>query len=211
VSGGEPRGVASGFSRPRTVAADGRWVFVVDVDAGGAGLTRKNSVVRIAAAGGDKMVVGASDGEITDVVLDDADVFWADRLEGSIVAASKAGGAPRVLAADRGLPGSLALQGDALVWVEKRSESLWTMPKAGGAPRRLAQDFAGFANLVVDARGVYWTNEAAVEGSFRVLTIGPTGDSLAVSGPSDQIDALATDGSRLFWDRAGVVARVPPP
>ena len=145
----------------------------------------------------------------SDVVLGDADAYWADRLEGSIVSVPKTGGTPRILASDCGLPGPLVLQGDMLVWVEKRSESLWTMPAAGGVPRRLVQDFAGFASVVVGARGVYWTNEAAVDGAFRVLTVGKDDEAEAVSGPSDAIDALGSDGLWLYWDRDGVVARVP--
>lgn len=210
TAGGEPQTVATGLSHPRSIAADGRWLFVVDA-ASSSGLTRKNTVVRVPVRGGERSVVGSSDGEISDVVLGETDAYWADRLEGSIVSVAKTGGDPRILATDRGLPGSLALQGDMLVWVEKRSESLWTMPAAGGVPRRLVQDFAGFASVVVGARGVYWTNEAAVDGSFRVLTVGKDGDAQAVSGPSDAIDALASDGSRLYWDRDGVVGRVPAP
>ena len=102
-------------------------------------------------------------------------------------------------------------QGDALVWVEKSSESLWTMPKGGGPPRRLAQDFAGFANVIADARGVFWTNEAAVDGEFRVLGVGPTGEETTLSAPVDGVDALATDGERLYWERNGAVSVVTPP
>jgi hypothetical protein len=116
-----------------------------------------------------------------------------------------------VLASERSLPGFVAVAGDALTWVEQRSESLWTMPKAGGSPRRLVQDFAGFANVVVDARGVFWTNEAAVEGVFHVLTVGKTGEVETVSAAADGIDALASDGERLWWDRAGVVSVVEGP
>lgn len=82
------------------------------------------------------------------------------------------------------------------------------MPKAGGAPRRLAQDFAGFANLVVDGRGVFWTNEAAVDGAFRVLTLGQTGEEEAVSRAVEGVDALGSDGERIYWARDGVVEEV---
>lgn len=211
VAGGQPPVVVARLARPSAIASDGTWVFVVDVDPSRQGMTHASAVVRIPAAGGEPTVLGKSEGEIVNVALDDARVYWADRLDGSLVSVAKTGGAPHVLATDRGLPGFVAVEGDALTWVEQRSESLWTMPKAGGAPRRLAQDFAGFANVVVDARGVFWTNEAAVEGLFHVLTVGKTGDVDTVSAAVDGVDALASDGERLFWDRGGAVSAVEGP
>jgi hypothetical protein len=195
--------------RPRGIAADARGVYVVDVDAKLTGLTRTSAILRIPVAGGETRVMGRSGGEITNVAIDGENVYWADRLEGTILVAAKEGGDPRALATDRGLPGSLAVAGDALVWVEKRSESLWTMPKAGGAPRRLAQDFAGFANVVAGARSVFWTNEAAVEEGFRVLSVPLAGGDVTPVGPSVvAIDAIATDGTRVLWDRGGAVTVV---
>jgi hypothetical protein len=213
VAGGELEVLAGKLARPRAVASDGRWVFVVDVDPSRRGLTQASAVVRVpatgGATGGEPVVLGHSDGEIPDLALDDGNVYWADRLAGSIVSVPKTGGAPRVLASERGLPGSIAVEGDALLWVEKRSESLWTMPKAGGAPRRLAQDFAGFANVVVDEKGVFWTNEAAVDGAFRVLTVDASGDVHPLSPAVDGVDAMVSDGARLFWERRGAVTVVP--
>jgi len=211
VAAGEPQRAAGGLARPRAIATDGRWLFVVDVDPSRQGMTHASAVLRIPAAGGQPTVLGRSDGEIANLALDDASVYWADRLDGSLVSVPKTGGAPRVLATDRGLPGFVAVEGDALTWVEKRGDSLWTMPKTGGPPRRLAQDFAGFANVVVDARGVFWTNEAAVDGLFRALAVGKTGDVEPVSGAVDGVDALASDGERLYWERNGVVSVVAGP
>jgi hypothetical protein len=213
LGGGAVTVVASDLTRPHAIAADGRWVFVVDVEAAATrgGLTHENDIVRIPAAGGEKAVLGRCEGEVTNLALDDANVYWADRLEGTIVSASKAGGPPRVLASNRGLPGAIAAHADALYWVEKRSESLWTMPTTGGsgAPRQLTQDFAGFANLLVDARNVVWTNEAAVDGAFRVLVMPRAGgDVTPASPPVGAIDALASDGSRLYWEEGGAVTLV---
>jgi hypothetical protein len=211
VAGGESQQVAGDLGRPGAIACDGTWVFVVDTETGSPGLTHANAVVRIPTSGGEKTVLGRSEGEITNLVFDETHVYWPDRLEGSIVAVPKAGGARQVLATDRGLPGSMAIGGDALYWVEKRSESLWTMPKTGGTPRQVAQDFAGFANVVVDARGIFWSGEAAVYGTFTVLTAPSQGDEAVAISPSvPGIDALASDGTRLFWDRAGDVSVVPP-
>jgi hypothetical protein len=208
VAGGEARRVAGGLGGPQAIACDGTWVFVVDVDPSRQGMTPASTVVRLPAAGGDATVLGKSEGEIASVAVDDANVYWTDRLDGTLVFVPKTGGAPHVLAAERGLPGFVAVAGGAVTWVEPRSESLWTMPKGGGPPRRLAQDFAGFANVVVDARGVFWTNEAAVDGQFRVLTVGKTGDVETASDPVDAVAALASDGQRLYWERDGVVTAV---
>jgi hypothetical protein len=211
VGGGAPRVVAEGLSRPRAIASDGRWVFVVDVDASEPGLLRKSAIVRLPAAGGAPIVVGRCEGEVTGIVLDDANAYWADRFDGTIVAAPKAGGDPRSLAVQRGLPEQLVATAGDLYWVEKRSETVWSMPKTGGAPRTIAQDFAGFANLVVDSRAVWWTSEAAVAGRFRVLTAPAIGgDATPASEAVDAIDALASDGTHLYWARGGEVSRVAP-
>jgi hypothetical protein len=209
VAAGAPAVVATGFARPGALALAGRWLFVVDVDTGGSGLTRTSSIVAFLATGsGERRTVSHADGEVTSIAVDEVNLYWADRLEGTIVSAPVGGGDAHVLAVDRGLPGDIAADDSDLYWVEKRSESLWTMPKAGGTPRRLAQDFAGFANLLVYSGGLAWTNEAAVDGAFQVLAVPKSGgDVRAVSRAVDAIDAIATDGTRLFWDRGGVVSQ----
>jgi hypothetical protein len=94
IGGGEPRRVAE-LAKPRALAADERAVYVVDVDPGNSGLTHANAVLRISGDGKDRQSLGRSDGEISDLVVDDANVYWADQLEGSIVAVAKTGGPAR--------------------------------------------------------------------------------------------------------------------
>jgi hypothetical protein len=206
----EPSVLACGIGGPRAIAADARWVFVVDVEPKLTGLTHASTIVRVDVTTRDTKVLGRSGGEVTNVALDGTSVYWADRLDGSIVAAPKDGGEPRTLTTDRGLPGSIAVTGDDLVWVEKRSESLWTMPRTGGVPRRLLQDFAGFANVMVDARSVYWSNEAAVDGSFRVLSVPLSGgdEATPLTPAVPSVEGLATDGTRLLWEHGGRVDSV---
>jgi hypothetical protein len=207
LSGGPPSVVAEGLAQPRAIGSDGRWLFVVDVDASGEGLLHTSTIERLPAranGGIEAIVLGRCEGEVTEIALDDANVYWTDRLDGTIVVAPKAGGEPRTLARERGLPEQLAIDDVSLYWVEKRSESLWTMPKAGGEPRRIAQDFAGFSDVVVDARRVWWKSEAAIAGAFRVLTVPKTGGEPAPASEGvDTIDALASDGARLYWARGG--------
>jgi len=209
ADGGAPAVVARGLAGPRSVASDGTWTFVVDVDASRGGMLPRSTIVRLPADGGPPAVVGRATGDVEDVALGDANVYWADALEGTIVAAPEAGGEPRAIATERGLPGEVVVAGGDLYWVERRSESVWTMPAAGGAPRRMTQDFAGFADLVADARGVSWRTEAAVDGAFRVLTAPRAGgDAVPASVAARGIDALAGDGEHLYWSRDGVVSRV---
>jgi hypothetical protein len=212
LSGGKPAVLTTGLSSPRTIACDGEWVFVVDTDDSEAGLLQKSTIVRIPAKGGPPTVVARSDGEIDAIALDGPSIYWTDRLDGSILSAAKTGGSPKVLASERGLPEKLRAYGGALYWIERRSESLWTMPLSGGTPRQMTQDLAGFAHVVVDGRGVWWTNEAAIDGAFRVLVApGPTGQELEGSDIVSAVDALATDGHELYWYREGVVSRVTAP
>jgi hypothetical protein len=208
ASGGTPVVIARALSRPGAIATDGEAVYVVDAEEGDAGLMRKSTLLRFPAKGGASTLLARSDGEVDTLALDDTSLYWADRLDGAIRSVPKAGGAARTLASERGSPEKLTLRNGALYWVERRSESIWTMPVAGTTPLQFTQDFAGFANLVVDGRGVWWSNEAAVDGAFRVLVALKPGEELAASPPVAAIDALASDGQDLFWARDGDVSRV---
>ncbi len=76
-------------------------------------------------------------------------------------------------------------------------------------PRQLVQDFAGFAHLVVGARGVYWTNEAAVDGTYRVFLFAHgASEPVPVTPAVEAIDALASDGMRIYWLRHGTAEEV---
>jgi hypothetical protein len=209
LAGGAPRVVTQALAHPRVLASDGHWVFVVDVDASEAGLLRRSAIVRLSADGGPPSVLARSDGVIDRLALDDANLYWADALEGAIRAVPKAGGDVRTLAAERGLPEQLVLSGGALTWVERRRETLFTMPASGGVPHAIAQDFGGFASLVVDRRGAWWTSEAAADGRYHVVTVPPGGgDSRPAGDSAEPIEALASDGAHLYWARGGEVSRV---
>jgi hypothetical protein len=207
--GGAPLVVADGLAAPRAVASDGRWVFVIDVDASTPGLLPESSILRISTEGGEPTVIAQCKGEVADIALDETHVYWADRLDGSIVAAPKLGGDLRVLAKDRGLPREIVVDDGALYWVEERSESLWTMPKAGGPPRRISQDFAGFVSLTASARDLWWVNKTAAEGLFHVLRVPKTGGDPILATPGvDAIGAIASDGTRIYWEHDGGVSTV---
>jgi hypothetical protein len=208
LDGGAEALVASHLSLPGAIATDGATVFVTDLEARDGGLVPRSSVLRLPAHGGAAAVVGAADGEIDALALDATHVYWADPLDGSIVSVPKEGGTARTLASERGLPGKLRLYRGKLFWVERRTESIWTMPASGGAPVQFTQDFAGFADLVVDERGVWWSNEGAVDGAFRVLFAAKPGEAIGASPAVVGIDALASDGHQVFWAREGAVSRV---
>ena len=210
--GGAPVIVAERLAQPRAIAADGKTVVVVDFDTSTGGLLGASRVVRIVEASGPTLrsvVLGRYPGPIANVALDQGTAYWADRLEGNLLAAAAEDAEPRVLASSRGIPGQVLIVGDSLVWVEQRGEALWIMPKIGGAPRLLVQDLAGFAHVVAHGARVAWVNEAAVSGKFRVLEVPiDGGDPVALGAPGDAIDALASDGTRLFWMRDGVIAEL---
>jgi len=206
----QPTVVASGFARPRALASDGTNVFVVDSAVQGAGLLPKSTIVRVPVAGGDSVKVATVEGVVSGVALDATNAYWADSLEGAVFAAPKTGGMPRALLHDRGLPRDVVVDGDALVWVEQRSESLWTIPVSGGSPRQLVQDFAGFAHLVASARGVWWSNEAAVDGSYRVFLLAHgASEPTPVTRAVDSIDGLASEGARVYWLHGGQAEAIP--
>lgn len=189
------------------IACDRDAIFVVSADDGSSGLLQKSSVERLPVAGGPSTVVGHSDGAVTSLALDETRLYWADSIDEKIIAVPKGGGTSIALAEGRGLPRSIAAYGDALFWVEQRGESVWTMPKSGGAPHLVVQDFAGFSHLTAGPGGVYWVNEGAVSGGFRVLRAPLTGgDATPLSPPVDSIDAVLVVGTNVFWARDGRIA-----
>jgi hypothetical protein len=213
LPGGQLSTVTKGLGAPAALACDGEALFVVDVDAGDGGLLPRSSVIRIPVKGGAGTVLGTTEGPIDSVALDGDFVYWADPLEGAVLQVPKTGGKPHPIASDRGLPEKLVAYGGALYWVERRSESLWTMPASGGQPRRVTHDFAGFAHLAPDRRGIWWTSEEPVDGTFRVLGAAggsPEGEH-PVSDGVPAIDALASDGDTLYWDLDGEVSVVKGP
>jgi hypothetical protein len=209
LAGGPPSVLTDALDGPLALVADGRTVVVVDVDARTPGLLRASRVVAIDAATGALTVLGRTQGEAAGLALDAGVVYWADRLEGTVLSAPASGGPARVLAQDRGLPELPTIAGGTLAWVERRSSTLVAIPKAGGAPRPLAQDFAGFAHLTADGAAFAWVNEAAVEGRFRVLEVpAEGGETESLTDAVDAIDAIASDGTHLYWMRDDRVARI---
>jgi hypothetical protein len=215
LAGARPVVVADGLVSPRAVATDGKWVFVVDVDASSSGLLAESAILRVSAreqsSGARPSPVARSKSEVSNLALDERFVYWADRFEGTIVSAPKEGGDPRVLASGRQLPGDVIVDEGALYWVEERSNSLWTLSKGGGAPRQIAQDFAGFAGFTSDAGSLWWTNAVAVEGAFQVLTMPKTRGEpsvVAAAGTAGTMGALASDGTHVYWERDGSVVPV---
>lgn len=189
------------------IACDRDAIFVASADESSSGLLQKSSIERLPVAGGPNTAIGHSDGAVTSLALDEARVYWADSIDEKIVAVPKAGGPPLTLAENRGLPRSIVAYGDALFWVEQRGESVWTMPKNGGAPRLVVQDFAGFSHLTAGPGGVYWVNEGAVDGGFRVLRAPLTGgDATPISPAADGIDAVLVVGAAILWASEGRVS-----
>jgi hypothetical protein len=220
-AGGPFKTVRADGPRVLAMACDRDAIFVVSADDAGGGLLPKSNVERLPMGDrpsrAENVTLGHSDGAVTSLALDETHVYWADSIDEKILAAAKRGGsgAPTVLAEDRGLPRSIVAFGDALFWVEQRGESVWTMPKNGGPPRLVVQDFAGFSHLGVGPGGVFWVNEAAVSGGFRVLRA-PLGggDATPVSPDSpavDGIDALMVVGANVLWARDGHLVRVSAP
>jgi hypothetical protein len=215
LDGGAPVVVTDKLVRPRAIAADESSVVVVDVDPTLSGSLHTSRVVRLPATGpreagaSEPTVLGEYQGEVVSVAIDRGTAFWADRLEGAVLSAAAGATTLTTLTTDRGLPGSVIVVGDQVVWVEQRSESLWTVPRTGGTPRQIVQDFAGFAHLTAHGRRVAWVNEAAVDGTFRVLEVPVDGGEVVTVSPDvDAIDGLASDGERLFWLRDGVARPV---
>ena len=202
---GRPSVVTGALSNPRALVGNDQWAFVVDTKEGG-GLLPESTLVRVPLDGGEPVTLAHSKGTISDLVVDDTNVYFADGVEGAIVAVPKKGGSSRTVVANRPLPRQVVVDDTHVYWVEEESESLWCAPKTGGSARRVAQDFAGFRGLAADGRSLWWINESPMEGSTHILAVPKEGGEPRVAvATAAAADAIASDGARAYWEHDGRV------
>jgi hypothetical protein len=101
---------------------------------------------------------------ITDVAVDDANVYWADNM-GNVAEISKSGAIlQQPLASGQNHPFRLAQDGSNLYWTNAGTQSndgsIAMVPKSGGAPTILASNQGHPWGITVDDNGVYWTDYA---------------------------------------------------
>ena len=205
--------VAGDLARPRAIACDGTWVFVVDVDMSTPGLTHASA--RRAHSGHRRRRRWCSGGPRARSRTSSSTrrhVYWADRLEGSIVSVPKDGGAARrcwrPTAGFRARSRSGATRSTGSRSGASRSGRCRRPAACRGRSRRTSP---ASRTSWSTPEGVFWSGEAAVDGTFPSSRHRAKGATPSRSARRSRGSMRSpSDGTRLFWDRAGDVSAVPP-
>jgi hypothetical protein len=199
-AGGAAAPLLKGLKSPGGVAVDAGFVYVTET-------AWEGRVVTTPKAGGDIVVIATDQHHPTEVLVDDAAVYWINEGsfgDGTVMKAPKAGGAPTVLAYKLRRPRALALDDGNVYWIQSRlaepggdRDSVVRVAKAGGAPMTLTDNQAGASALGVDDRNVYWAT--MFSGDIFGLPKAGGGEGVVISDKQNGPSSLAVDRSGIFW------------
>jgi len=171
---------------------------------------------RVKTDGGDVEPIAALPAEAGTSIIGlavDADAIYGAGQDGAVWRLAKTGGAPQLLAREEvhWLPGTLAepFAGDAasLYYQARDAEGerrgLTRVAKAGGAPVRLGAATC-VRSIAVGARAVYWSDD--FDGVFASAPDG--GGPLYHLVGAETRDAIAIDGSKLYWTAGNQIVTV---
>lgn len=156
------------------------------------------------------VIATAALGSITDIAVDDTNVYW---LEGTadggtrVMKAPVGGGASAEIATSTLSPAYLTINATSVYWndydMPGSTGALWSAPLAGGAAVKLTTyipDVATLGNLAVDDTNLYWVSYTT--GTVHAVSIdGGTATDLATGPPGPT--AVAVDAQYVYWLNAG--------
>jgi hypothetical protein len=145
------------------------------------------------------------------------ELFWTERQEastrenGSLKKAPLAGGPVTILAHARDWPTDLAVDGSHVYWTEGTAwyghydgwGRIMRLPQVGGEPSVVADSGPGvLPPFAADDTHVYFANKSTLK---KVPLGGGAVEQLWAGGPisTSSIQAIATDGSDLYWTDGG--------
>jgi hypothetical protein len=202
------------FSPGSSIAVDSGDVYwIADTEQGA---TRQSALRRLEKNGGKPTTIASSTtGRIYGLSFDETNVYWV--TGGAVMRAPKTGaGTPSGLAA--GLTGADSVAVDdtdayvTLAGTEAKQfadGALVSIPRKGGAPRVRVASSARAANVLLDAKNVYW------QAASGVMKLGKSGGApVALATPDATIDDLALDDAYVYFathksESDGTIARVP--
>jgi hypothetical protein len=190
ASGGAAATVASGVSResaPISVTDD--YVFIGD----------RARIKRVPRAGGTVETVAANLNRVESLVADGASVYWLEIPLSNVRKAPVMGGSVVDIASSgphAGPSGPIHLQGSSLYWMT-HYDAILSVPSAGGPVRVVASNLPFLSDFVMDATGIYWS-ENDTGALKRIQLTGGLSTSLG-AGLGASWNILALDNSHLFW------------
>lgn len=200
------------FSPGSSVLVDGGDVYwIADTEQG---TVRQSALRHLEKNGGKPTTIASSTtSRLYGLSVDDTSVYWVSG--GVVTRAPKAGGAPSPVAT--GLAGADAVAVDdsdayvTLAGTESKQfadGSLVVVPKKGGAAKVRVAGSARAANVLLDAKNVYW------QAASGVMKVGKAGSApAALATPDATIDDLALDDAYVYFathktESDGAIARV---
>jgi hypothetical protein len=206
--GGAAEPILKGLKSPGGVAVDAGFVYVTES-------AWQGRVIKAPKAGGEIVAIATDQRHPTEVLVDEAAVYWIDAgssQDGLVMKAPKAGGAPTVLADKLRRPRALALDGGNVYWIQSRlldpggdRDSVVRVAKGGGAQTTLIDDQTGAAALGVDERNVYWAS--MFSGEIFGLARAGGAEPIVISDKQNGPSALVVDRSGIFWTTDARAAR----
>jgi hypothetical protein len=209
----KPVELAKGLRWPMQVAADGSFVYVLEVD---------GSVLRVAKAGGPLETVAPARAVVANneiPFLDgfslavDAEAVWftAYTVQSGVrtgeVWKVPLGGAPTLLASWPGEPAYLAVDADG-VYVAHAPYLpvpgvLVKLPRAGGSPTTLAVGMIWPSAVASDAQNIYWLARGPTPGEYATGEVGfvpkAGGDAKQLATQLHLPVALQTGPDAVYW------------
>jgi hypothetical protein len=161
------------------------------------------------AAGGRILRFGLDDtGDPTELVtgsfspgglaVDDAEIFWSDRNDGTILRAPLGGGTPTVVVTGQNEPRAVALSATHVAWISA-SGAVRTSPRTGPqAVTVLKKGQADPTSLASSALGFYWLTPDPTP--YGWVSFAPPGGPATDlwAGPASLLD-LAVQAPHLYW------------
>jgi sugar lactone lactonase YvrE len=151
-------------------------------------------------------------GGISDLVLDDSNVYWATH-EGNVVKIARDGGTPTTIASEQGNVLSIAVDATRVYW-STADGAINAVPIGGGDISTLANAQGNPWGLAVDASNVYWVNyNAGADGTVVKVPISGGSTTVLAAGQYYPVD-MAIDADNLYvanrgLSKDGLIVKVP--
>jgi len=149
---------------------------------------------------GDVEVFVEGQSEPSDVVLDNAFLYWTNRGDGSLMRKSKTGGDVKTLVADQDRIGRVVVDETHVYWTA--GPLIMKMPKAGGEAVVLAEsemrERRGPSGIAADDSRVYWTLYFETDGAVMAVDkLGGVPERLATG--QDGAFFIVAQFNQVYW------------
>ena len=165
LAGGTPTSIASGFQRPKLIAAAGGRVVFGNHDISA---SPGSQIIQI--VDGTATVLTTTTGSLFGLAVDDTTVYWSEAGD-RVRSMPLSGGDARTLASGQAHPNQIAVEGGIVYWAtngtgEANAPALggvWRVPAIGGTPVAIVDGRPWMYSLSVGGGGVAFVEEVPLQ------------------------------------------------